>query len=132
MRDRPPVGDRPDRARPLPGRGGPLRCSGLDLDRQRDGLHHLRQVERFQQTLKRWLRTQPHQPTNLVERQLLDQFVAVDNQQRPQPVLPRPGLHIRVVNTATGELGASWSSTPPATTSPSSHRTPDNSTPNPR
>jgi transposase len=32
--------DRPDRARPLPGRGGPLRHSGLDVDRQRDGLHH--------------------------------------------------------------------------------------------
>jgi len=35
-------------------------------------------VERFQQTLKQWLRAQPHQPTNLVElQQLLDQFVAV-------------------------------------------------------
>jgi len=46
-------------------------------------------VERFQQTLKRWLRTQPHQPTNLVElQQLLDQFVAVYNQQRPHRSLP--------------------------------------------
>jgi transposase InsO family protein len=46
-------------------------------------------VERFQQTLKRWLRTQPHQPTNLVElQQLLDQFMAVDNQQRPHRSLP--------------------------------------------
>ena len=39
-RDCPPARDRPDRARPLPGHGGPLRRSGLDLDRQRDGLHH--------------------------------------------------------------------------------------------
>lgn len=46
-------------------------------------------VERFQQTLKRWLRRQPHQPTNLVElQQLLDQFVAVYNQQRPHRSLP--------------------------------------------
>jgi Integrase core domain len=46
-------------------------------------------VERFQQTLKRWLRTQPHQPTNLVElQQLLDQFVAVYNHQRPHRSLP--------------------------------------------
>jgi len=41
-------------------------------------------VERFQQTLKQWLGAQPHQPTNLVElQQLLDQFVAVYNHQRP-------------------------------------------------
>jgi transposase InsO family protein len=46
-------------------------------------------VERVQQTLKRWLGTHPHQPTNLVElQQLLDQFVAVDNQQRPHRSLP--------------------------------------------
>jgi hypothetical protein len=46
-------------------------------------------VERFPQTLKRWLRTQPSQPTNLVElQQLLDQFVAADNQQRPHRSLP--------------------------------------------
>jgi transposase InsO family protein len=46
-------------------------------------------VERFQQTLKQWLRAQPHQPTNLVElQQLLDQFVAVYNQQRPHRSLP--------------------------------------------
>jgi hypothetical protein len=46
-------------------------------------------VERFQQTLKRWLGAQPHQPTNLVElQQLLDQFVAVYNQQRPHRSLP--------------------------------------------
>jgi hypothetical protein len=46
-------------------------------------------VERFQQTLKRWLRPQPHQPTNLVElQQLLDQFVAVYNPQRPYRSCP--------------------------------------------
>jgi transposase InsO family protein len=46
-------------------------------------------VERFQQTLKQWLRAQPHQPTNLVElQQLLDQFVAVYNHQRPHRSLP--------------------------------------------
>jgi hypothetical protein len=46
-------------------------------------------VERFQQTLKKWLAAQPHQPTSLVElQQLLDQFVAVYNQQRPHRSLP--------------------------------------------
>ena len=46
-------------------------------------------VERFQQTLKRWLGAQAHQPTNLAElQQLLDQFVAVDNHQRPHRSLP--------------------------------------------
>ena len=46
-------------------------------------------VERFQQTLKQWLRAQPPQPTNLVElQQLLDQFVAVYNHQRPHRSLP--------------------------------------------
>ena len=46
-------------------------------------------VERFQQTLKRWLRAQPHQPTNLVQlQQLLDQFVAIYNHQRPHRSLP--------------------------------------------
>ena len=48
-------------------------------------------VERFQQTLKRWLGTQPHQPTNLVQlQQLLDQFVAIYNHQTPPPVPARP------------------------------------------
>jgi transposase InsO family protein len=46
-------------------------------------------VERFQQTLKQWLGAQPHQPTNLVQlQQLLDQFEAVDNHQRPHRSLP--------------------------------------------
>jgi hypothetical protein len=46
-------------------------------------------VERFQQTLKQWLRAQPHQPTSLVELgQLLEQFVVVYNQQRPHRSLP--------------------------------------------
>jgi hypothetical protein len=46
-------------------------------------------VERFQQTLKRWLGAQLSQPTNLVElQQLLDQFVAVYNHQRPHRSLP--------------------------------------------
>jgi hypothetical protein len=46
-------------------------------------------VERFQQTLKKWLAAQPHQPTNLVQlQQLLDQFVAVYNHQRPHRSLP--------------------------------------------
>ena len=46
-------------------------------------------VERFPQTLKRSLSAQPHQPTNLVQLpQLLDQFVALYNHQRPHRSLP--------------------------------------------
>jgi transposase InsO family protein len=41
-------------------------------------------VERFQQTLKNWLRAQPRQPATLAELQaLLDAFTAVYNTQRP-------------------------------------------------
>jgi transposase InsO family protein len=47
-------------------------------------------VERFQQTLKKWLRTQPVQPTTLAQLQvLLDAFIVVYNQHRPHRSLPR-------------------------------------------
>ena len=46
-------------------------------------------VERFQQTLKKWLRAQPDQPATLAELQsLLDRFVADYNQHRPHRSLP--------------------------------------------
>ena len=46
-------------------------------------------VERFQQTLKKWLRAQPVQPTTLAELQaLLDIFVETYNQRRPHRSLP--------------------------------------------
>ena len=46
-------------------------------------------VERFQQTLKKWLRAQPDQPTTVEELQvLLDRFVIEYNQQRPHRSLP--------------------------------------------
>ena len=41
-------------------------------------------VERFQQTMKKWLANQPHQPTTIAELQaLLDRFVAKYNHRRP-------------------------------------------------
>jgi transposase InsO family protein len=41
-------------------------------------------VERFQQTLKQWLRAQPHQPTTIDELQTLcDTFVGIYNHHRP-------------------------------------------------
>ena len=47
-------------------------------------------VERFQQTLKKWLRAQPHQPATLTELQsLLDQFTELYNTRRPHRSLPR-------------------------------------------
>jgi transposase InsO family protein len=46
-------------------------------------------VERFQQTMKKWLRAQPMQPTTLAELQaLLDQFRETYNQHRPHRSLP--------------------------------------------
>jgi len=46
-------------------------------------------VERFHQTLKRWLAAQPDQPTTMAELQaLLDRFVAHYNHERPHRSLP--------------------------------------------
>ena len=46
-------------------------------------------VERFQQTMKNWLRAQPDQPTTTAELQsLLDQFTVAYNQHRPHRSLP--------------------------------------------
>jgi len=46
-------------------------------------------VERFQQTMKKWLRAQPVQPRTLAELQaLLEAFVAEYNQRRPHRSLP--------------------------------------------
>jgi len=46
-------------------------------------------VERFQQTMKKWLRAQPDQPTTIAELQaLLDRFVTEYNQHRPHRSLP--------------------------------------------
>ena len=46
-------------------------------------------VERFQQTLKRWLRAQPTQPATIAELQaLLEAFVEEYNQHRPHRSLP--------------------------------------------
>jgi transposase InsO family protein len=46
-------------------------------------------VERFQQTLKKWLRAQAHQPASIAELQtLLDQFIEEYNHRRPHRSLP--------------------------------------------
>jgi transposase InsO family protein len=46
-------------------------------------------VERFQQTLKKWLRAQPVQPTTTVQLQvLIDEFVEAYNRRRPHRSLP--------------------------------------------
>jgi transposase InsO family protein len=46
-------------------------------------------VERFQQTLKKWLRAQPVQPTTIAELQaLIDVFVTAYNTRRPHRSLP--------------------------------------------
>jgi transposase InsO family protein len=46
-------------------------------------------VERFQQTLKKWLRAQPVQPSTIIELQaLIDTFVEAYNEHRPHRSLP--------------------------------------------
>jgi hypothetical protein len=73
------------------GRGG---RTGLEAELARLGIRQKNsrpnhpttcgKVERFQQTLKNWLRAQPAQPTTVTSLQtLLDQFVDLYNQHRP-------------------------------------------------
>lgn len=49
-------------------------------------------VERFQQTMKKWLRAQPNQPATITELQALtDQFVTYYNHHRPHRITTQPG-----------------------------------------
>jgi hypothetical protein len=49
-------------------------------------------VERFQQTMKKWLRAQPDQPATIAELQsLIDAFVVEYNHHRPHRSLPHQG-----------------------------------------
>ena len=79
------------------GRGG---RNGLEADLRRLGVRQKNgkpnhpqtqgKVERFQQTLKNWLRAQPAQPADLTQLQvLLDTFTAVYNHDRPHLSLPQ-------------------------------------------
>jgi len=66
-------------------------------------------VERFQQTMKKWLRAQPVQPTTIAELQaLLDTFVEYYNRHRPHRSLPHrctpaTAYHARPKATPTGD-----------------------------
>ncbi|GAA1220001.1 IS481 family transposase [Rhodoglobus aureus] len=59
----------------------------LGITQKNGSPHHPQtqgKVERFQQTLKKWLRAQPHQPTTISELQLLlEEFAQEYNQRRP-------------------------------------------------
>lgn len=57
-------------------------------------------VERFQQTMKNWLRTQPDQPATITELQaLLDRFRTEYNQHRPHRSLPHRATPAAVYDT---------------------------------
>jgi transposase InsO family protein len=57
-------------------------------------------VERFQQTMKKWLRAQPDQPTTIDDLQaLLDAFVEEYNQRRPHRSLPHHATPATVYTT---------------------------------
>jgi transposase InsO family protein len=57
-------------------------------------------VERFQQTLKKWLRAQPVQPATIAELQaLLDTFIAEYNNRRPHRSLPHRATPATVYTT---------------------------------
>ncbi len=56
-------------------------------------------VERFQQTMKNWLRAQPHQPTTLAElNTLLTRFVLEYNTARPHRSLPHRATPATIYN----------------------------------
>ena len=64
-------------------------------------------VERFQQTMKKWLRAQPTQPATLAELQtLLDTFTDTYNQHRPHRSLPHRATPAAVYNTLPKALPA--------------------------
>ena len=78
------------------GRGG---RNGLEHELRRLGIRQKNgkpnhpqtqgKVERFQQTLKKWLAAQPRQPATITElQQLLDEFAAIYNHKRPHRSLP--------------------------------------------
>jgi transposase InsO family protein len=57
-------------------------------------------VERFQQTMKKWLRAQPAQPSTIAEMQaLLDRFRTEYNQHRPHRSLPHRATPAALYNT---------------------------------
>src|SRR5262245_9590 len=65
-------------------------------------------VERFQQTLKKWLAAQPVQPTTLPDLQaLLDRFVDVYNHRRPHRALPHRATPASVYHSLPKALPAS-------------------------
>jgi transposase InsO family protein len=64
-------------------------------------------VERFQQTLKNWLRAQPNQPTSIDQLQaLLDTFVTLYNTRRPHRSLPHRATPATVYTTLPKALPA--------------------------
>jgi hypothetical protein len=84
-------------------------------------------VERFQQTMKKWLRAQPVQPTTIAELQaLLDQFIGEYNQHRPhrscRTARRRPPFTPTAAATPTTESAATRSAKPAA--SPCASRPP--------
>jgi transposase InsO family protein len=81
------------------GRRGASTRNGFETELRRLGITQINstpshpttcgKVERFQQTMKKWLRAQTPQPTTLPELQtLLDAFVAAYNHRRPHRSLP--------------------------------------------
>ena len=72
-------------------------------------------VERFQQTLKKWLRAQRHQPATLADLQaLLDEFLTYYNNARPHRSLPHRA-------TPTGRYTSLPKALPAASRDPDSH-----------
>ncbi|MFD0850814.1 integrase core domain-containing protein, partial [Actinomadura adrarensis] len=64
-------------------------------------------VERFQQTMKNWLRAQPDQPTTLTDLQaLLDQFTDLYNHHRPHRSLPHRATPATIYTTRPKALPA--------------------------
>jgi transposase InsO family protein len=69
-------------------------------------------AERFQQTLKKWLRTQEHQPSTIAELQtLLDRFRHDYNHRRPHRSLPHRATPATLYNNLPKALPGPWTDT---------------------
>jgi hypothetical protein len=64
-------------------------------------------AERFQQSMKKWLRAQPHQPATITDLQtLIDRFTHAYNHHRPHRSLPHPATPAAAYNTLPKALPA--------------------------
>ena len=75
-------------------------------------------VERFQQTMKKWLRAQPEQPATIAEQAHLDTFAQEYNQHRPRRSLEHRATGSAATRSARSPCATAGRSTPSASAEP--------------